>query len=89
MTTPAPSKTRTDQLQTPALQPLVALSNPALDQLQLELVRQNRQLDEAVSLAAGFAGVSFAVSPELLEEIERACTPRAASRGTLLPLARC
>ena len=85
---PAPIKTQACHR---PLAPLlrVVLSNPALEQMQSALAQQNRELDEAFSSASGLAHVSFAIPPELLEEIDTACMPRLASRGALLSLARC
>jgi hypothetical protein len=87
--TPAPIKTQTPRRLAPPSTSVAVVTNPALDQIESELARQNRQLEAVASLASRFADVPFAVPPELLEEIEIACTPGPASRGTLLTLARC
>ena len=85
---PAPSRTQTHHRPLTPL-PLVALANPALEQVQSTLAEQDRELDAAFSTASRLADVPFAVPPELLEEIDAACTPRPAARGALLNLTRC
>jgi len=84
---PAPIRTQTHHR--PAQLPLVALTSSALEQVQSTLAEQNRELDAAFSSVSRLAEVPFAVPPELLEEIDAACSPRPASRGALHSLNRC
>ena len=84
---PAPIRTQTHHR--PAQLPSVALTSSALEQVQSALAQQNRELDAAFSSVSRLADVPFAVPPELLEEIDAACSPRPASRGALLRLNRC
>jgi len=69
--------------------PVVRLTNPALEQIERSLTRQNSELDAAFALVAGLGDVSFVVNPELLEEIDTACATRPTSRGLLTTLTRC
>ena len=86
---PAPTRTQTHhRLATPPSTSALS-TNHALEQMQAALARQDRELNAAYSSMTGLVDVRFAVHPELLEEIDIACTTRPASPGALLTLARC
>jgi len=85
---PAPTRTQADyRVTTPPT--LVRLSNPALDQIQLALAQQDRELDAARSSISRLGDVLFAIPGDLLEKVEFACTTHPASRGALHTLTRC
>jgi len=85
---PAPTKTRPSANPVAPL-PLTVVTNPALEEVERLLAHQNQQLDAAFSSVAGVGDVHFAVNPQLLEDIETACTAPPNPRCELITLARC
>ncbi|HYQ05097.1 MAG TPA: hypothetical protein VER96_40755 [Polyangiaceae bacterium] len=81
-------KTRSP-FRSPALPSFAMVTNPALEQIELELVRQRRELDLALASVDGLRAASFIVDPELLEDISAACNVVPMTRGALVTLARC
>lgn len=87
---PAPMKTRSP-FRSPALAlpSLAVLTNPALEQVELELARQRRELELALVSVDGLRAASFIVDPELVEDINAACNVVPMTSGALVRLARC
>lgn len=86
---PAPARTQKENNRSSTVPTGPLLTNPALDQAIATFETQSRELDASFKLASNQTDLQLAVRSELLEAIDRACTPRVPARPTLFGMTRC